>query len=349
LLAWLVHVLGPSESSKQAAPAPVAKGGRPSTIRALGTDGCCRETTVHADQLAAVGPEFRVGKQGIPDRDEAGVAHDDVPRSGLADIRAAAGTASGDRHRPASSRPVRPGRPKRPLSSLKRAWTMHQPAGWLARWSDYWKVAVTLRSAVIEIVQVVAVPLQPPPDQPPKVEPPVAAAVRTTLALPGVNRAEQVAPQEMPAGADVTVPVPAPALVMFSARCPASQLPPAELPPPGVKVPFRQKQSPLPARTQHPAVIPAAPIAVSHPSWQAAAASWPRLRSTGVVVSVAQLAFEAVWTVVHPNGGTNVAVTVVAAVTATVQVAALPEQPPPDQPAKVEPVAAAAVKTTLVL
>jgi hypothetical protein len=41
------------------------------------------------------------------------------------------------------------------------------------------------------------------------------------------------------------------------------------------------------------------------------------------------------------------AVTTVAAVTGTVQVP-LPVQPPPDQPVKVEPVAALAVRTTLV-
>jgi hypothetical protein len=40
------------------------------------------------------------------------------------------------------------------------------------------------------------------------------------------------------------------------------------------------------------------------------------------------------------------AVTVVAAVTATVQVL-VPEQPPPDQPANTEPDAAVAVRTTL--
>ena len=46
-------------------------------------------------------------------------------------------------------------------------------------------------------------------------------------------------------------------------------------------------------------------------------------------------------------GSEKVAVTAVAADIVTVQVAALPEHPPPDQPANTEPVAAAAVRTTL--
>jgi len=102
------------------------------------------------------------------------------------------------------------------------------------------KVAVTFTSAAIERVQV-PTPVQPPPDQPAKVDPPVAAAVRTTLLLPGANSAEHaVVPQLIPTGADVTFPVPFPALVTVNAYCPAVQLPPGDEPPPGVKVPFRQ-------------------------------------------------------------------------------------------------------------
>ena len=44
----------------------------------------------------------------------------------------------------------------------------------------------------------------------------------------------------------------------------------------------------------------------------------------------------------------NVAVTAVGAVMVTLQVLAVPVQPPPLQPAKVEPVAGVAVKVTLV-
>ena len=71
-------------------------------------------------------------------------------------------------------------------------------------------VAVTDVAALIVTVQV-PVPVQPPPLQPVNVEPAAGVAVRVT-AVPLAKAAEQVAPQEMPAGALVTVPLPAPAL-----------------------------------------------------------------------------------------------------------------------------------------
>jgi len=70
------------------------------------------------------------------------------------------------------------------------------------------KVAVTAVAAFIVRVQG-PVPAQPPL-QPLKVEPAAGAAVSET-SVPLANEAEQVAPQEMPAGLLVTVPVPAPA------------------------------------------------------------------------------------------------------------------------------------------
>ena len=73
---------------------------------------------------------------------------------------------------------------------------------------DCMKVAVTEVAAVIVTVQV-PVPLQPPPFQPVKVEPAAGVAVRVT-AVPVVNAAEHVVPQEIPAGLLVTVPLPAP-------------------------------------------------------------------------------------------------------------------------------------------
>ena len=76
------------------------------------------------------------------------------------------------------------------------------------------KVAVTEVAAVIVTVQV-PVPVQPAPLQPVKVEPAAGAAVRVTT-VPLVKEVEQVAPQAMPAGALVTVPAPAPALVNVS-------------------------------------------------------------------------------------------------------------------------------------
>jgi len=68
------------------------------------------------------------------------------------------------------------------------------------------KVAVTVVAAASATVQVL-VPEHPPPDQPTNTEPVAAAAVRTTLA-PLLKDAEQVVPHEIPAGFDVTVPVP---------------------------------------------------------------------------------------------------------------------------------------------
>jgi hypothetical protein len=63
----------------------------------------------------------------------------------------------------------------------------------------------------------VPVPVQPPPLQPVNVEPAAGVAVKVT-AVPLAKAAEQVAPQEMPAGALETVPVPAPALVTASVK-----------------------------------------------------------------------------------------------------------------------------------
>jgi len=76
-------------------------------------------------------------------------------------------------------------------------------------------VAVTDLAALIETVQVDAMPLHSPP-QPAKVIPLLAAAVKVTLE-PAAKFAEQVLPQEIPAGADVTVPPPVPALATVSA------------------------------------------------------------------------------------------------------------------------------------
>ena len=64
------------------------------------------------------------------------------------------------------------------------------------------------------VVQV-PVPLHPPPLQPTTIEPAAAVAVIVTELFVG-NEALQVAPQLMPAGLLVTVPVPVPALFRVS-------------------------------------------------------------------------------------------------------------------------------------
>jgi len=70
-------------------------------------------------------------------------------------------------------------------------------------------VAVTVVAALKVTVQA-PVPEQPPPVQPPKVEPAAGAAVSVTV-VPLAKLAAQVAPQSMPAGELVTVPLPVPA------------------------------------------------------------------------------------------------------------------------------------------
>src|SRR5439155_3905009 len=77
------------------------------------------------------------------------------------------------------------------------------------------KFAVTARAALIVTVQA-PVPVQLPL-QPLKVEPAAGAAVKVTM-VPMANAAEQVAPQEMPAGLLVTVPAPAPAIETVRTR-----------------------------------------------------------------------------------------------------------------------------------
>ena len=75
-------------------------------------------------------------------------------------------------------------------------------------------MAVTLWAPLMVTVQG-AVPLHPPPLQPAKEDPPAAVAVRVTL-VPLLKLAVQVAPQLIPAGLEVTVPVPVPLLVTVS-------------------------------------------------------------------------------------------------------------------------------------
>ena len=82
--------------------------------------------------------------------------------------------------------------------------------------ADCTNVAVTEAAAFIVTVQE-PVPVQPPPLQPVNVEPAAGVAVKVT-AVPLANAAEQAAPQEMPAGALETVPMPAPALVIASVK-----------------------------------------------------------------------------------------------------------------------------------
>src|SRR5438309_2854515 len=77
------------------------------------------------------------------------------------------------------------------------------------------KVTVIPSATLVRSLRVTAqvpVPVQPPPLQPLKIEPVAGAAVNVT-AVPLAYGAEQVAPQVMPAGALLTVPLPVPAVL----------------------------------------------------------------------------------------------------------------------------------------
>src|SRR5437879_4172079 len=71
--------------------------------------------------------------------------------------------------------------------------------------------------AAFSVTTQAPVPEQPPPLQPVKVELASGVAVRVT-AVPLANGAEHVAPQEMPAGELVMVPVPVPDLLTVSMK-----------------------------------------------------------------------------------------------------------------------------------
>ena len=76
---------------------------------------------------------------------------------------------------------------------------------------------MTLVAAVIVTTQA-PVPVQPPPDQPVNVELAAALAVSCTIWswLKLADWLEQAAPQLIPTGLDVTVPVPVPPLFRVS-------------------------------------------------------------------------------------------------------------------------------------
>jgi hypothetical protein len=106
------------------------------------------------------------------------------------------------------------------------------------------KVAVTEAAAVTAHVPVP----EHAPLQPAKVEPAAGAAVRVT-AVPGVKDCAQLAPQLIPAGVLVTVPVPVPLLVTDSVQV---------VPPVADPLTAREMLSPLAVKFTFPANVPAA-------------------------------------------------------------------------------------------
>jgi hypothetical protein len=207
------------------------------------------------------------------------------------------------------------------------------------------KVAVTVVAALSVTVQVPA-PEQPPPLQPVKVDPAAAVAVRVT-AVPLVNAAEQVAPQEIPAGELLTVPEPAPDLVTESVRVGRAKVAVTVVEALSVTVQVPVPEQPPPLQPEN--VEPAAGVAVSVmavPLAYAAAQVGLQEMPAGLLVTVPSPE-PALFTVSVSAWTAKVAVTVVAALSVTAQVP-VPEQPPPLQPVKVEPAAGVAVKVMAV-
>src|SRR5437899_921839 len=207
------------------------------------------------------------------------------------------------------------------------------------------KVAVTVVAAET-VTTHDPVPEHPPPFQSVKVEPAAGVAVNVT-AVPLAKLAEQVAPQLIPAGELVTVPLPVPALLTVSARLGRLKVAVTVVAAETVTV-----QAPVP---EHPPplqpvkVEPAAALAVSVtavPLGKLAEQVGPQLIPAGELVTV-PLPAPAGVTVRVKVCTVKVAVTVVAAESVTTH-DPVPEHPPPLQPLKVEPAAGVAVRVMVV-
>jgi hypothetical protein len=206
------------------------------------------------------------------------------------------------------------------------------------------KVAVMPPAAVIETVQV-GMPAQPLL-QPVKVEPAADVAVNVTSA-PLANDAEQVAPQSMPVGTLLTVPLPLPAFVTVSANDSGCDAKVAVMEPAAVieTVQVGMLAQPL---LQLVKADPAAGVAVkvtSVPLLNEAEHAAPQLMPAGVLVTV-PVPLPAFVTVSVKGCSAKVAVTVLAAFSVTVHAPA-PAQAPL-QPVKIAPAPGVAVRATAV-
>src|SRR3989441_9625910 len=184
------------------------------------------------------------------------------------------------------------------------------------------------------------------PLQPVKVEPAAGVAVSVT-AVPLAKLAVHVAPQVIPAGALVTVPLPVPALLTVSAA--VGRLKVAVTVVAAERVIVHDPVPEQPPPVQPLKVEPAAGVAVNVtavPLVKLAEQVTPQLIPTGALVTV-PLPVPAGVTVRVEVWRAKVAVTVVPAESVTTHVP-VPEQPPPLQPVKVEPAAGAAVSVTAV-
>jgi hypothetical protein len=184
------------------------------------------------------------------------------------------------------------------------------------------------------------------PFQPVNVEPAAGVAVKVT-AVPPVKDARQVVPQEIPAGALVTVPPPVPDLVTVSEKDDVGAVNVAVT---EVTLPIATVHVPVPAQPpplQPVNVDPAAGVAVSVttvPLVKPCAQVVPQEMPAGELVTV-PLPFPDFVAESVENDCMNVAVMELAALIVKVQ-GPVPVHPPPLQPVKVEPAAAAAVSVT---
>src|SRR2546430_1615943 len=205
------------------------------------------------------------------------------------------------------------------------------------------KVAVTVVAAVSVAVQD-PVPEQPPPLQPSNVEPALGVAVSVTP-VPLLYDAAHVAPQSIPTGVLVTVPVPVPPLPTVRVNCCTLKVAVTVVAAVSatVQVPVPAQPPPLQPSNVEPALgvaVSVTPVALLYDAAHVAPQSIPAGAELTVPLPVPDLP------TVRANCCTlNVAVTVVAAVSVTVQVS-VPEQPPPLQPVKVEPALGVAVSVT---
>ena len=204
------------------------------------------------------------------------------------------------------------------------------------------KVAVTTWAAFIVTVQE-PLPLQAPL-QPMRAEPTAGVAVRVT-AVPLANEAEHVAPQEIPAGALVTVPLPAPLGLTISVKS-GTKVAVTVVFAPSVTVQVLVLEQPPPL--QPVKVEPAVGVAVSVttvPLVNEAEHDAPQAMPVGALVTVPLPA--PLGLTVSVKSGTKVAVTVVSAPSVTVH-GPVPAQPPPLQPVKAKPALGVAVSVTAV-
>src|SRR5258707_4449456 len=201
------------------------------------------------------------------------------------------------------------------------------------------KVAVTPTSAFSVAMQV-PVPEHPPPDHPMKVDADAAAESVTTV--PELKFATHVDPQAIPAGDDVTVPEPKPALVTVSAKLPTGVRLKVAVTEVAALMVTVQPPVPLQPPPDHPAKkdpeVAAAESITTVPELKLATHVDPQEMLPGDDVTVpAPVPFLPTVSAKVPAGATlKVAVTAVAAFMVTLQ-PTVPLPPPPNQPPHLQP------------